>query len=128
MDLPGAVVDDEISDRDSSEVGSLSSPSPPQVIILQCEHTNGPAQKSRPLVYRHICHISSPSPPQVIIFREDLMYHPIPSLCLCTCTKKERSIIYTGPVIITGCLKTVVNRILRVILHPLLGVGVGFEL
>ena len=40
VDLPGAVVDDEISDRDSSEVGSLSSPSPPQVIILQCEHTD----------------------------------------------------------------------------------------
>ena len=51
MDLPGAVVDDEISDRDSSEVGSLSSPSPPQVIILQCEHTDGPAQKCRSRVY-----------------------------------------------------------------------------
>ena len=31
MDLPGAVVEDEISDRDSPDAGSLSTPSPPQV-------------------------------------------------------------------------------------------------
>ena len=35
VDLPGAVVEDEISDRDSPDAGSLSSsPSPPQVISV----------------------------------------------------------------------------------------------
>lgn len=39
MDLPGAVVEDEISDRDSPGAGSLSTPSPPQVApSLKIEH------------------------------------------------------------------------------------------
>ena len=39
VDLPGAVVEDEISDRDSPGAGSLSTPSPPQVApSLKIEH------------------------------------------------------------------------------------------
>ena len=35
MDLPGAVLEEEISDRDSPDAGSLSSsPSPPQVALV----------------------------------------------------------------------------------------------
>ena len=33
VNLPGAVGEDEISDRDSVDVGSLSTPSPPQVFL-----------------------------------------------------------------------------------------------
>ena len=92
VDLPGAVVDDEISDRDSSEVGSLSSPSPPQVIILQCEHTDGLAQKKVDFLYIGIYAIYLPPPLHRSYFfaRTSCTTPPRPSVCAPAQKKKDQ--------------------------------------
>jgi len=60
VDLPGAVVEDEISDRDSPGAGSLSTPSPPQTAAAKQNGTKEkhlafevPGEPQESLVRRH---------------------------------------------------------------------------